>query len=143
MADPRPYVYGGLNLAFAALYAYVFLVLIPNRHGWAQLLLWSLPAVSVAMAAGMIARRWWGWLAGVIGAAALLLASFVLIGLLLASAAFLSGVYGAYGRGASAITLLSIAFVVQGVALVPALQLKFLLTRAGRRCFGLQPLWSP
>jgi hypothetical protein len=31
--------------------------------------------------------------------------------------------------------------VVEFMGILPALQLKYLMTRAGRRCFGKEPIW--
>ena len=42
-----------------------------------------------------------GWIVAVAGATLMLVVTVVLLGLLLASAAFLSGVYGAIGKGAA------------------------------------------
>ncbi len=72
---------------------------------------------------------------------AMLVLTIVLLGLLLASAAFLSGVYGAFGKAAASGVLAGAALVVELVAILPALQVKYLLTRAGRRAFGLPALW--
>lgn len=66
----------------------------------------------------------------------LLLLELALLVLLVASAAFLAGVYGSFGKGAALIALLVAALSFELVALVPALQLRFLLGRAGRRAFS-------
>ncbi len=42
--DVRPFLYGGLDLAFAVLYVVIILDLSPNRHGWAQALMLFVPA---------------------------------------------------------------------------------------------------
>jgi hypothetical protein len=49
-------------------------------------------------------------------------------------------VYGAFGRGAAMMVLLAVLLSIQLIALLPALQLKYLLSRAGRRHHGLEPL---
>jgi hypothetical protein len=66
----------------------------------------------------------------------------VTVVLLLMSAAFLSGVYGGFGQAAAMGTAVAVLMTLQLVALLPALQLKFLMTRAGRRYFGQTPFWS-
>ncbi|MCB9563672.1 MAG: hypothetical protein H6709_03675 [Kofleriaceae bacterium] len=145
--DARPYVYVALDLVFAAVYAVVVTKLAPNRHAWAQTLLLGLPVAAFLMGAGTLvarlgrgtpwARRAW-WLA--IGGAALqILLTVVLLGLLLASAAFLSGVYGAFGKAAASGMLAAAAIIVEIVGLLPVFQLSYLLGRGGRRAFGLTP----
>jgi hypothetical protein len=59
--------------------------------------------------------------------------------LLLTTAAYLSGVYGAFGKAAASGATLAVFLVIEAVAFLPALQLKWALTRAGRRAFGLAP----
>lgn len=73
---------------------------------------------------------------------ALIVMWLVLIVILLMTAGFLAGVYGGFGQ-AAALGVIGIAFLsLQIIALLPAFQLKFLMTRAGRRHFSLEPLWS-
>jgi hypothetical protein len=147
--DLRPFIYGGLDLLFAAVYLFSVTELSPNRHGWAQALLLCLPVGAVAMAAGTltgalvknpsVARI--AWIGAVAGGALMLVVTVVLLALLLASAAFLSGVYGAIGKGAASGVLAAAALIVEVAGILPAFQLKYLMTRGGRRAFGLTPLW--
>ena len=58
------------------------------------------------------------------------------VALLVMSASFLSGVYGSMGKGAAMFALLGAALVIELCGILPALQHKFLMTRAGRRHFG-------
>ncbi|MEM9488265.1 MAG: hypothetical protein AAGC55_03915 [Myxococcota bacterium] len=131
--DPRLWIYAILDVLMGTLYALVLFVLIPNRHLWVQILsalvVGAAVFMAVAMIAGLLAPRvsalvrwrrlcWWA------GADTLV------------SAAFLAGVYGSFGQAAAVLALLGAALVIEAVALLPAFQLKFLLTRAGRRCFG-------
>ena len=125
----------------AVLYAYVFFFLIPNRHTWVLILCGMVVLAPVLMAGSMLVRRSWTWWAGIAGCALLLLMTVVFLVLTLMSAAFLAGVYGALGQAASAIALIGAALVIELVGIVPALQMKFMMTRAGRRCFGKEPLW--
>ncbi len=87
---------------------------------------------------GMMMPNRRGWLISVAGCALLLLLECVLLILLLLSASYLAGVYGSFGRGASALALVVAALSIELVALLPAFQLKYLLTRSGRRAFGLR-----
>ena len=85
---------------------------------------------------GMFARHWW---TAIVGGSVLLLAAILLIARILISAAFLSGVYGAFGKAAASGMMLAVALVIEFVAFLPSLQLKWSLTRSGRRSFGLLP----
>ena len=141
--DIRPYVYFGLNQLFVIIYFYVLTYVIPNRLMSAAVHMWALPVLMQLMAIGMatkfvrapeLQRMGW-WLA--VGAASLLvLATILLIIRVLVSAAFLSGVYGAFGKAAAMSALIGVALVVELVALLPLLQIKYLMTRAGRRVYA-------
>jgi hypothetical protein len=95
--------------------------------------------IAIGMAAvfvrGAELRRIGWWLA--VGAGSLLLlATILLIVRVLISAAFLSGVYGAFGKAAAMSALIGVALVVELVALLPLFQIKYLMTRAGRRVYA-------
>jgi hypothetical protein len=148
--DPRIIIYGVIDLILVSIYAYAIFGAAPNRHLWAQLLLFTIPLFAFLMGVGtvvggmvregMAAKI--GWITAVVGAAGMLVFMVVVLGLLLASAAFLSGVYGAFGKAAAGGILGACALIVEVVGFVPMLQLKFLMTRGGRRAFGLPPLWA-
>ena len=135
--DPRRWIYGGLDLVFAAIYAFVFAFLIPNRLPLAAAHLWSLPVLALAMGAGTLAGGRLGWRVATIAAGLLLIDVVWLLVRILVSAAFLAGVYGGFGKAAATFALLAAALVVEAVALLPVFQLKYLMTRAGRRALGV------
>lgn len=137
--DVRPLVYGVLDVALFAVYAYVFAAVIPSSSAWVTGIQIAVPAAALAAAVGTLSRRPAGRRAAVIGCAALLGLAAVLLVCVAASGAFLAGVYGAYGRASVVLSVLVSALIVQFVALVPALQLKYLLTRAGRAAFATAP----
>lgn len=147
--DIRPFLYGGLDLLFAAVYVYLLTSALPNRHLWAQVLLFGLPVFATIMAVGTIAggvlkkpeMTRIAWIVAVVGGAGMVVVTVTVLALLLMSAAFLAGVYGAFGKGAAMGVLGGAAVVVELCGLLPAFQLKYLMTRAGRRAFGLAPLW--
>jgi len=58
----------------------------------------------------------------------LVFAALVILGLV-ASSAYLRGVYGPLGQGMAIVSLLIAALVVEGFALLPIFQLRFLLRR--------------
>jgi hypothetical protein len=135
--DPRRWIYGGLDLLFGAVYALVISEVIPNRLPSATVHLWTLPACTLVMGAGTLAGGRYGWWTAIVAGSALLLSVIVMIVRILVSAAFLAGVYGALGKAASTFALVAVALVVEVVALLPIVQIKFLMTRAGRRAYGV------
>jgi hypothetical protein len=139
--DIRPWLYAACDLFLAILYAYVLMVLIPSRHDWMRWFSWLIVLAPLVMAGSMLVRRPWAWWAAALSTGVLLVAALVLLTLILLSAAFLGGVYGSLGRAASTFALIGAALVVEFMGILPALQLKYLMTRAGRRCFGKEPIW--
>jgi hypothetical protein len=140
--DVRPYVYLALNQLFVVIYVYVLVAVIPNRLLSAALHLWALPVLMQLMALGMAASlvaplRRAGWWLAVVAGSLMILATVLLIIRVLVSAAFLSGVYGSFGKAAAMSALIGVALVVEIVALVPLFQVKYLMTRAGRRAFAM------
>jgi hypothetical protein len=136
-SDPRRWIYGGLDLVFAAAYAFAIWKVIPNRLPSAAAHLWTFPVATLAMAVGTLLGGRKGWWIAVIGGSAILASTFALIVRIAISAAFLAGVYGAFGKAAATFSLVMIALVIELVALLPLLQVKYLMTRAGRRACGL------
>ncbi|HEY5928581.1 MAG TPA: hypothetical protein VIV11_43140 [Kofleriaceae bacterium] len=141
--DVRPYIYLGLNQLFVIIYFYVLTYVIPNRLMSATIHLWALPVLMQVMALGMATRlvrspkvQRWGWWAATIAASLLVLITILLIIRVLVSAAFLSGVYGAFGKAAAMSALIGVALVVELVALLPLFQIKYLMTRSGRRAYA-------
>jgi hypothetical protein len=137
--EVRPFLYAGLDLVFFLVYLVLFWSVVPSSHGPTRIIAWTLIGITLVMAAAMLSRRPWGWRVAAAGCLGMLLLTVALLAYTLASAAFLAGVYGAFGQGASSMTLLAAAVIVEAVGLLPAFQLKFLMTRAGRKSFGLRP----
>lgn len=142
--DLRPLIYFVLDEVFVAVYVYVLHAVIPNRLASAAIHLWALPVflqlMSIGMALGAAKQervRRIGWWLAVGAGSALLLVTVLLIVRVLVSAAFLSGVYGAFGKAAALSALIGIALVVELVALIPLFQVKYLRTRAGRRAYAM------
>jgi hypothetical protein len=135
--DVRRWIYGVLDVVFAVVYAVAIWKVIPNRLPSAAVHLWSFPLATLAMGAGMLHGHARGWWIAVIAGSAVLLSTFVLIVRIAISAAFLAGVYGAFGKAAATFALVMIALVIELVALLPIAQVKYLLTRAGRRAYGM------
>jgi hypothetical protein len=143
--DLRPLIYLVLDTLFAAVYFYVLVAVIPNRLASAAIHLYALPVCMIGMAVGMAIRIAFGdklsrqgWWIAVVSGSVMILATILLIIRVLVSAAFLAGVYGAFGKAAATSALIGVALVVEVVALVPLFQVKYLMTRAGRRAFAMQ-----
>jgi hypothetical protein len=136
-SDPRRWIYGELALLFALLYALLMWKVIPNRLPSAMMHLATVPLFTLLMATGTLLGGRFGWWLGVLGGSMVLLSTIVLIARILASAAFLAGVYGAFGKAASTFALVSVALIVELVGILPVCQVKFLMTRRGRRAFGV------
>lgn len=122
----RSRLYGALNLAFAALYAWFGFVFTPGRSTLFNV---ALAVVCVLLAGAgvglVVGGRWARPLA--IAACALLLAfaAAVIVGLV-ASSAYLRGIYGPLGQGMAVMCLLVAALVVEAFALLPLFELRFL-----------------
>lgn len=135
--DRRRWIYGGLDLAFATMQAILIWKVIPNRLPSASFHLWTLPVTTAAMGVGTLLGGPRGWRVAVYAGSAALLSTILLIARIIVSAAFLSGVYGAFGKAAAVTALTSVALLVELVALLPIVQVKYLMTRAGRRAFSV------
>lgn len=140
--DPRRWIYVAFDLVFTVGYLWAFSTMLYNRFGWARAIFYILPVCTLIMAIGTASARRWGWWATVAGATGMLLWTVGFMLLLLWTASFLAGVYGAFGQMAANMVRLSSMFVIQFVAMLAALQLKWTMTRAGRAAFGLPPLWG-
>lgn len=133
--DRRPWIYGTLDGVFLLFYLAMVTIIMPSRQWSGALLQWFL-VLSVGLAGiGSFVRRPWGWTLAVVGCALLLLCELALLLLLLLSASYLAGVYGSFGQAASALALVVAALSIELIALLPAFQLKYLLSRAGRRAY--------
>jgi hypothetical protein len=118
-----------LDLVFAALYGLLGFVVVPSRSRLFDVALAIVCALLAAAGIGLVARAKWGRPLA-IGASALVLAfaSVLLVGLV-ASSAYLHGVYGSLGRGLSILSLVIAALVIQFFVLLPLFQLRFLLQK--------------
>jgi hypothetical protein len=80
---------------------------------------------------GLLGHFRWARPVAILACALLLSFAIAVVLLLVASSAYLSGIYGSLGRGLSFVTLFVAAVVVEAFALLPLFQLRFLL-RASR-----------
>ena len=124
-------LYGALDLGFAALYAWLGFVLTPGRSTLFNLALGVVCALLCVAGVGLLLGARWGRVAGIAAASLLLAFSAVVIVLLVASMAYLRGIYGALGQGMAVLSLVVAALVLEAFALLPLFQLRFLLGRRG------------
>jgi hypothetical protein len=122
-------LYGVLDLAFALFYAWIGFALAPSRSTAFNVTLGASCLLLVVAGAGLILRARWGRAAAIAASLALLAFSAAVIVLLVASSAYLRGVYGALGQGMAVLALVIAALVVEAFALLPLFQLRFLLGR--------------
>ncbi|MDB4965309.1 MAG: hypothetical protein JWN44_998 [Myxococcales bacterium] len=123
-------LYGALDLAFAALYAWFGFVFTPGRSSAFNLALGLVCALLAAAGAGLLVGARWGRTLAIAACGLLLAFSAVVIVLLVASSAYLRGIYGALGQGMAIMSLLVAALIVEAFALLPLFQLRFMLGRA-------------
>jgi hypothetical protein len=135
--DKRRWIYGILAVVFGLIYAVCMWKVIPNRMPSAMLHLSTVPAFTLVMAIGTLVGRRFGWWLAVVGGSLVLLSTIVMIARILASAAFLAGVYGAFGKAAATFALVAVALIVELVAILPICQVKFLMSRVGQRTYGV------
>lgn len=129
-------IYPVLDLLFAVTQVFLIWKVVPNRLPSASFHLWTLPVFTFLLGVGTILGGKRGWQLAVIAGSVALLSAVLLIVRIIISAAFLSGVYGAFGKAAAMTALTSVALLVELVALLPIVQVKFLMSRAGRKALG-------
>ena len=134
--DMRRWIYGGLDVVAALVYTYVLAAVIPNRLALASVHMWTIPLLTLVMGAGMLIGNRVGRQIALVSGSLMILSVFLLIVRIVISAAFLSGVYGAFGKGAVVFAFVLVALVVEVVGLLPVVQVKYLMTRSGRRTYG-------
>jgi len=125
-------IYGALDVAFAAAYAYVGFVLAPSRAAWFGPALGGVVGLLGLAGAALLVRGDRGRLPralGMIACGVLLAFAVLVIALLVASSSFLFGVYGALGRGIGVLSIVAAALVLEICGLLPLFQLAFHLRR--------------
>jgi hypothetical protein len=121
-------VYGFLDLLFAMAYLYVGLVLAPSRSAGFSVALLGVSGLLALAGAWLLFDGGRGRVAHVLGIVAcsvLLVFAVAVIALLVASSAFLFGVYGALGRGIGVLSIVAAALVLEACGLLPLFQLAF------------------
>jgi hypothetical protein len=122
-------LYGALDVAFAALYAWFGFVLTPGRSTTFNLALAVVCLLLAGGGTGLLVAAPWGRTLARVACWALLAFSAVVVLLLVVASAYLRGVYGPLGQGMAVMTLLVAALVIEGFALLPLFQLRALHRR--------------
>jgi hypothetical protein len=125
--------YGACDLAFAALYLWVGFALAPSRSLAFNVALASLSGLLALAGSGLLLRARWGRMLAIIASVALLAFALLIIVLLILASAYFRGIYGALGQGIAAVSLCVAALVLEGFAILPICQLRFLLRDGSRR----------
>lgn len=129
-------IWGALDIMFACLYLFLFIYVIPP---YSSFLRWFFTVVSLVMAVagfGLLLGQKWGRQLGLVVGLGLLGICFVVVAMLVAAVAYLKGVYGAFGTGASYATMVAIAIVIEVFGLPGAFQTRAMLRREVREHFA-------
>ena len=116
-------VYGLLDFLQAALYLVLFLYVVPSRSTTFTVVAVVASGVMFIGGIGMMVGGTWGHRAARICCTVMIVSCFVLIGMLVSSAAYLHGIYNGIGEAGSIIALVVAALAIEFVGLVPTLQL--------------------
>jgi hypothetical protein len=121
-------VYVAFDVLSAAVYVVVAFGVAQSADGRFERASLCMAGAALAAATGTLCREktWGHWLA-VVSLCVILGAAVILLVLLAISVAFLAGVYGALGKGATIVAIVAMALVVELYVLVPAFQLRYLL----------------
>jgi hypothetical protein len=133
----RVWVLATLDALFAALYIGVTR-LAASADGRFEAMTIVMGIAILAAGVGIASRRPWGWAMSIAGCAVVLLGALALSVMLAASVGFLWASFGSIGKGAGSMCLIMIALVVEIYVLLPAFQLAWLLSPAGRRVAGVR-----
>jgi hypothetical protein len=120
-------LHGALDLGFAALYGWLGFAVAPGRSPAWNAALASVVALLALAGAGLLLERRWARPVALVAQGALLALAMTTVALLVASAAYLRGIYGPLGHGMAVVALCVGALVVELCGLLPLAQLRFLL----------------
>jgi len=121
--------FGIVDLALAGLYTFLVLRVIPSRSSTFTVVALAAIAMLAVGGVGMILQSRLGLIVATVAASSMVAATFILILLLVASAAYLHGIYDGIGQAGAALAILAALLAIEVVGLVPALQLAHLWRR--------------
>lgn len=129
-------IYGALDIAMACLYLFFFINVVPPYSAALRAGVAALALLMIGTGFLLLFLQKWGRILGLVVGYLLLGLTFVLVALMVAAVAYLKGVYGAFGQGASYATFVGIAIVVPYFGLPGAFQLHRLYKREVREYFA-------
>ena len=121
---------------YAIAIVFIVIVYIPWKTPLANGLALLYAALHAVGAGGLWKGRKWGWRVSLVSGLLGIASAVFVCSALLASWAYLSAVFGDFGRGASLAALLFASVAIQILGLFPALQLRALLRREVRTDMG-------
>lgn len=124
--DHSARVFGMLDLLFAALYAGIGFWLAPSHRYLFPCVVALICVLLAGAGVGLLLGTRWGRRLAAVASWVLLAGCALVIGGLVMSSAYLSGVYGGFGKGVALVCLLFAAMVIQLAGLLPLFQLRFL-----------------
>lgn len=128
--------WGVAEVVHGLLLALAVAIAVPWKTPWINVLLIAYGTLHAAAGVGLLLRRAWGRRLGLIAGWTGLVTMILVVTLLIGSWAYLHGIYGDFGLGASIGALIFASLALQVLGLVPALLLRALLREAVRADFG-------
>jgi hypothetical protein len=125
-------IFGALDIVFGWIYLLSFIYVVPPYSETLEVPIYALSFFMMAAGAALLVGKRWSYWLGVVAAGVLGVVCLAVVSLLIASAAYLYGLYGAFGKGATYVTLFAISLVVTWFGLLPIFQLWGLLRRPVR-----------
>ena len=119
--------YGVLDVALALVHGLIGFAVAPSRSMAFNLIFAVVIALELSAGVALLLDVRGSRRLALVQSLVMLAFSATVIVLLVASAAYLRGVYGALGQGMAVLALVAAALVIELMALVPLFQLRFLL----------------
>jgi hypothetical protein len=121
--------FGVADIALAALYAFLVLRVVPSRSGSFTTIALVASGLLAGGGVGMIFQTRLGLWVAAIASTVMVTATVGLLLLLVASAAYLHGIYDGVGQAGAALAIIAALLAIEVVGLLPVLQLIHLWRR--------------
>lgn len=136
MAQKILRIYGALDIAMACLYLFFFINVVPPYSSAIRISVAALALFMIFTGFLLLFCQRLGRILGLVLGYLLVGLTFAVVALLVAAVAYLKGVYGAFGQGASYATMVGIAVVIPYFGLPGAFQVHRLHKREVREYFA-------
>lgn len=130
------------NAVYALVIAAIFISLVPWKWPTVNFAFLAFAGAHAAAGAGLGVRARWGWRLAMVVSLVGFAAGVAVVGGLIVSWAYLKGIWGELGHGASIASLMVASVGAQMLGLFPALQLRALLRRTVRGDMAAGSGWS-